>query len=382
MDGSRIHTLIRKYNAGQCSPEEKQYLEDWYLSFEWSRSHPDMPEEELQQLKENAWQQFMAARNSTPVKPITRRPLTRWRYAAAITVLLGCGALYFLLQNKPARQSPAVAAQPAIANETIPAGRYATLTLAGGKVLRLSDTAGEQLLKTGDAVVQRQGSSLVYSSPAAVPATHAYHELATPNGLRYSVTLSDGSRVWLNAASSIRYPATFGAQERSVQVTGEAYFEIAADAARPFYVNTPAGERIAVLGTKFNVNTYNDIPGMHTTLLEGAVSVTHGRSTAILRPGQQAVTDEQHGIRVSPADVNEVMAWRKGLFDFNNTDIRVIMRQLSRWYDVEVRYTRAMPARAFTGEIKCAIPLERVLEILEQKDLRFRLDGKVIYVIP
>ncbi|MGN6509311.1 MAG: FecR family protein [Chitinophaga sp.] len=380
MDSSRIHSLIKKYNAGQCSPEEKTILEQWYLSFDWSVHPPDIPEETLRQLKENAWRKLAAARNNGGGQSGLRRISTGWlRYAAMALLLPGAAALYFLWPAKDKRQTPPVTAGAAPRNVS-PDTKHVTLTLAGGKVLDLADSAGFAQAAGDGVPVTRREAGIAYEKGTAEDARLVYHQLSTPRGLHYNVTLSDGSRVWLNAASSLRFPAQFGKNARHVFVTGEAYFEVAADASRPFFVHAPDSSLISVLGTSFNINAYNDLPGLQATLLEGAVKISRGNPGSVLKPGQQAVVAANGSIAVSPADTANIMAWKNGFFDFRDTEFRVIMLQLSRWYDIDVRYEGKPPARKFTGQLRHSIPLAGVLKILERKDIRFRREGRTVYV--
>jgi ferric-dicitrate binding protein FerR (iron transport regulator) len=226
----------------------------------------------------------------------------------------------------------------------------------------------------------------------------SHNTVSIPKGCQYKVVLSDGSKVWLNAASSIRFPAVFSGKERRVELTGEAYFEVAKDASKPFriYVSEGAsgaqrGALVEVLGTYFNINAYSDEQVLKTTLLEGSVKVSplHAstptiHTSRILIPGQQAQITARSlhsgGIQVQNVDINEVMAWKNNMFNFNRADIQTIMRQIARWYDVEVVYKGAAPVRNFSGKINHSTDLSTVLKILEQSGIRFQLEGKKIIV--
>jgi ferric-dicitrate binding protein FerR (iron transport regulator) len=190
------------------------------------------------------------------------------------------------------------------------------------------------------------------------------------------MTLPDGTMVWLNAFSSLHYPTRFTGATRTIEVTGEAYFEVAADAARPFIVKT-GKEQVTVLGTHFNINAYEDEPAVRTTLLEGAVKVSNGVGEVALRPGQQAaVREHAAGISVASVNAEDAVAWKNGFFHFDNADIQTVMRQISRWYNVEVRYDGVAPTTEgdFKGEIGRDLTLAQVLKVLEQTRVHFRIE--------
>ena len=215
----------------------------------------------------------------------------------------------------------------------------------------------------------------------------SYNVLSTPRGGQYRLVLPDGSQVWLNAASSIRYPTAFTGTERKVEVSGEVYFEVTKNAAMPFrvVVNRRKGEpdpmEIEVLGTQFNVNAYTDEDVIRTTLLEGAVKVKKGVKGGILQPGQQAQCKEDGEMRWVPdADVEKVVAWKNGVFEFRDENLQAVMRQISRWYDVEVVYEGAIPTDGFTGRFSRNTSLSGVLSILRLSDIRLTVENKKIIV--
>ena len=229
---------------------------------------------------------------------------------------------------------------------------------------------------------------MIYSSSKVASSTGgkdlrgavAYNTLTTPRGGQYHLTLSDGTSVWLNAASSIKYPIAFTGNERRVEITGEVYFEVEHNAAKPFRVICN-GQTVEDLGTHFNINAYNDENAVKTTLLEGSVNVSAAGKNKMLKPGEQAQL--QHGnIRIADVDVNKVAAWKNGLFQFNDDNIRDIMRQLGRWYDVDIKYEGNLPDWEFSGAIPRNANLSQVLDILSFVKVHFRIDGKTIVVKP
>jgi ferric-dicitrate binding protein FerR (iron transport regulator) len=205
-----------------------------------------------------------------------------------------------------------------------------------------------------------------------------YNTLSTARGEQYQITLSDGTKVWLNAATTLTFPASFASQaERAVEVNGEAYFEVAADPARPFKVRTRQ-QQIQVLGTSFNVNTYADEPFATTTLLRGAVSIN---GTQVLKPGQQAVSTENGTLKITTVNTDGIIAWKNGYFEFNDENIYEVMRKIARWYDVEVIYEGDIPTNEMEGTISRFENVSKVLNTIEKAGLlKFRINEKKIYV--
>ena len=210
-----------------------------------------------------------------------------------------------------------------------------------------------------------------------------YNTISTPRGGQYQLVLADGSKVWLNAASTLRFPATFSGTERKVELTGEGYFEVAKNATMPFKVGLENGVEVEVLGTHFNVMSYSDEEQVKTTLVEGKVKVLNGENNVMLRPNQQAKFTKSNKSLVvdKDADVNKAIAWKNGLFDFDNDAITDIMRQLARWYDVEIQYSGNIVAQFYTGSIRRQVNISQVLFMLEQAGgVQFKIEGKKIIV--
>ncbi len=310
---------------------------------------------------------------STPI-----RPLYRWRrvaVAAAVVILVAAGA-YYLLQRKPAKQ---MAAATLKGKDISPGSNKATLKLADGSTVTL-DSMGKQVLYQGGTTVQQSGGQIVYvvknnNEPLR------YNTLTTPRGGQFKVKLPDGTDVWLNAASSLRYPTVFSGGERRVEVTGEAYFEVAVLPERPFRVSVNGQTEIEVLGTHFNVNAYLNEKSLQTTLLEGSVRVKQGNEKIVLQPGQQARVQQQSDnitqqlTLVKDPDIEKVMAWRNGVFNFDGATLEEVMKQLERWYDIDVVYEKDIPDIRFGGELNKNINLQDLLVILEKTEVHFRLEG-------
>jgi len=297
--------------------------------------------------------------------------------------LLGAGMIYWLNRgdSKALQNTNTVAVKPG--NDIPPGGNKAILKLANGSVIildsagngRLSTQAGATIDKTGD-------GKLAYNSLKEKPTEIQYNTLTTPKGGQYFIELADGSKVWLNAASSLTYPTSFIGKERIVVLKGEAYFEVAKNKAMPFQV-TVNGMTVEVLGTHFNINAYDDEAVIKTTLLEGAVKIMKGNTSALLKPGDQAQVSSNGNIKViTDADVDQAVAWKNGYFQFRRDNLQQVLRQLTRWYDVDVKYDGLITDMQFGGRISRNNNLSEVLKILELSNVHFRIEGKTIVVMP
>jgi len=256
------------------------------------------------------------------------------------------------------------------------------LTLQDGSKIVLNDVKDGTLAQQGNTkVVKLATGQLVYDKTGTASAKVLYNTMTTPRGGQYKLTLPDGTEVWLNAASSITYPTAFAGNERDVSITGEAYFEVAKDKSKPFHV-TSGNQTIEVLGTHFNVMAYADEDAIKTTLLEGSVKITENNEAQILKPGEQATVDKNGGLKISVADIDDALAWKNGYFKFNRVNIKYIMRQLARWYDVDLVYEGSVPHDEFVGKIGRGENIEDVLHILELDHVHFKIEDKKIIVLP
>lgn len=311
----------------------------------------------------------------------------RWAVAAAaVLVLVFAGMHYFLADRRPTDAGPVSIVHTSSPPSLIqPGSDKAVLTLSDGSTVVLDSVRkGELASQANTKVVKLSGGTLAYEKMSAgnSEAPPPCNTLSTPRGGQFFLILSDGTKVWLNAASSIRFPVAFKGKERRVEVLGEAYFEVAADKARPFYVQAK-DMKVEVLGTHFDVMTYDDENRMTATLLEGAVRVTRDNGSDILRPGQQARFDKVAGsMKIAAVNTEEVVAWKQGRFEFDGADIGSILRQLSRWYDVVIDFAGKRPSDAhFSGSISRKAPVAEVLHILELGGARFKIEGKKIIVL-
>jgi ferric-dicitrate binding protein FerR (iron transport regulator) len=283
---------------------------------------------------------------------------------------------YFLFHHQPKKQIARV-------HDIAPGGNKAILTLADGSMIDLRAAKNGKLAKQGDMVINKNADGqIVYANSEnnASSQNTGFNIATTPRGGQFQLVLADGTKVWLNAASSIKYPVVFNGNERKVELTGEAYFEVAHDKEKPFRVISN-GQEVEVLGTHFNINAYHDEKSAKTTLLEGSVRISSEGKNKMLKPGEQAHF-ENGDILIADVDVNEVVAWKNGFFQFKDDNIRDIMRQLGRWYDVDIKYEGNLPDREFSGTLSRNANLSQMLDILSFKKIHFRIEGKTIIVTP
>ena len=315
---------------------------------------------------------------ASPVHPVHFLRTAWFRSAAAAILILIISAVAYLWKTQ--KPAPAlVQGNPApVQNDVVaPQRPHATITLADGQKI-IVDTAREGILTNQ---VTKLGDGQLQYSKAAYEKIE-WHTLTVPRGsLVVELTLADGTRVWMNAASTLRYPTGFVDSERKVELTGEAYFEVAKDPKKKFIVSG-GGITTEVLGTHFNVNTYPDEESMKVTLLEGSVNVIGGVSNLVIKPGAQA--EFTRGVlRVNQSvDVDRVMAWKNGYFSFQQADFGTVLRQISRWYDIEVAFEGKMPDRKFGGAISRKANLSEVLKIFEEMKIYFKIEGKKIIAQP
>lgn len=305
-----------------------------------------------------------------------------WTRVAAVLLIAIAGYVVYLISGKekePEQSESLVVDLPL--QDVAPGGNFATLTLAdGSKVVLDSISTGLVASQGNTRVVKLENGEIKYEAGKTPPGKIIYNTMTTPVGGAYHLVLPDGTGVWLNAASSVTYPTAFTGNERKVSITGEVYFEVTKNIAMPFKVN--AGEQIIeVLGTHFNVNAYGDEHTVNTTLAEGKIKVINNNKTVLLQPGQQVQKDRAGNLKlVHNPDLDETLAWKDGVFRFNGTGIETIMRQVARWYGVEVIYKDKI-AEQFVAEIPRSVNVSKLLELLElTKQVQFTINNKVITV--
>lgn len=315
-----------------------------------------------------------------------RRPtfslyLKRMAAAAVFALALaGVGYWWFVLKM-PLKNEVAQANVPDKNIPIPPGSNKAVLKLGNGTEVMLDSLTEGMLLQQGQAKIIKSGNGQVsYKITGTTPAEIVYNTITTPRGGQYQLTLADGTKVWLNASSSLRYPSNFSGKERRVELTGEGYFEVARKESMPFHVKVNSID-VEVLGTHFNINSYKDESVIRTTLLEGSVKVTSGKQASRLKPGQEASVITNGDIKLQD-DVNteEVIAWKNGMFQFKAADIETVLRQAARWYDIQIEYKGGISAR-FSGQISRSANAEQLFKILELTNkVRFEIHGKNIVV--
>ncbi len=301
---------------------------------------------------------------------------TAWfRYPAAVLIIIASVAY---LWNTQRRKNPETAqTNPVpVQNDVLPGSDKAILTLSNGQKVVL-DSTGQQTINDGNVAINNKNGVLTYEKSMVV----VYNTMSTPKGGQYQVTLPDGTHVWLNAASSITYPTAFTGNTRAVSITGEAYFEVTKNKEKPFIVKLNDQE-IKVLGTHFNVNAYAEEGVVRTTLLEGLVELRGNKYKQVLVPGEQAIVDNDDGeLQVTnQVNVQEIVAWKNGNFYFDNQNLKNILQDFSRWYDVEVIYEGPLKNRTFFGVVKRDKPLSHVLKLLHDNNIQFRIEGRKLIV--
>jgi ferric-dicitrate binding protein FerR (iron transport regulator) len=298
-----------------------------------------------------------------------------------VILLVASGVVYVWLEKKP-ENNLAKTQKPLPGNDVLPGGNKAVLTLADGSTIVLDNTAIGIVTQQGNTkVLKTNNGKLAYNTDRGKPVEVLYNTVSTPRGGQYQIELPDGSQVWLNAASSLRFPTAFIGKDRRVEITGEAYFEVTKNKSMPFIVSVE-GSEIQVLGTHFNVMAYKEESNIKTTLLEGSIKFVHGNNSSLIKPGQQTQLANSGQIKVlDDIDMDAVIAWKNGNFDFNGVDIETVMRQLSRWYNVEVEYNKKTDV-LFYAEIPRNTKLSEVLHALEYTSkVKFDINGKKIVVM-
>lgn len=397
MDRDEFLRILSKYRRGEATDAEKEFLHSYYNLFDARESPLEIisttEKESLKDSMKKELQRQIALDRKGEVRDLHRRRSVLHWMAAAVVLVVSALAIWFYQNNEKristrnlAEANPVKAKRQDIA----PGGNKATLTLADGSSVVL-DNAGAGLVadQSGASVNKTKDGELIYSPHETNNSSAiSYNTVSIPRGGQYSLVLSDGTKVWLNSASSIRFPTIFSDNERRIEVTGEAYFEVShvfskAGDRIPFIVSS-RDQEIKVLGTHFNISAYEDEEHTSTTLLEGSVIVKAAGSTGKevkLQPGQQAVVNPaSSSIRVQDADLEKAVAWKNGYFKFDKEDLPAIMRQVSRWYDVDVEYRGKVQSDQFVGKIRRTAYVSGVLRILELSNVNCHIEGRKIIV--
>jgi hypothetical protein len=372
MENKQEKEIIDKYLSGNCTPEEKETIESWYLDYAKHRPG-DTDEPDYTSAESEIWNAIQQ-RNKPRVKTLWPR-LTA---TASILLLITIG-VYFIRHKQPKQQIARIQA-----HDIAPGTNKAILTLDNGKKIILTNAKNGLLASQGSTRIDKTKDGAVQYNPSddvSNAAAIAYNTISTPKGGKYTITLADGTTVSLDALSSVRFPTTFNGNTREVTTTGQVYFEVAHNTAKPFRVHTNK-QTVEVLGTHFNISAYEEELTLKTTLLQGSIKITQNGQSALLKPGEQSQTSSSNNkiTVIRDADVDEAIAWKNGFFQFNDSNIKDVMNQLSRWYDVDVQYEGKIPERTFSGKIYKNVNASQVLNILSYSKVHFRIEGKKIIV--
>jgi transmembrane sensor len=377
LNSSTIKDLLRKHLSDTLTGQEQEEL-DKQLSGneqadEWASAINELFTEKIyargsyspDKINEILNQILTDHSALTPVISLPKQNKSWWKYAAAILVCVGIGA-YLWMKNNQHPSALATTVQSTQISEITPGYSKATLTLSNGKTVNLNKGVKEKI-NDGEISIENANGELIYRNNTI----NAMNTMTTPKGGQYQLTLSDGTKVWLNAASSITYPTAFTTNTREVSITGEVYFEVNKNPSKPFIVNT-IKEKITVLGTAFNVNVYRDEPESKTSLIDGSIKI----GQQLLQPGEAYMNG-----KVIQTNTAQDIAWKNGGFDFENIDIKTAMRQVSRWYDVNVIYEGNIPDVEIGGKIGRDLTLSQVLRSLSGIGVKTKLNGNTVIVL-
>ncbi|MBO9633070.1 MAG: FecR domain-containing protein [Chitinophagaceae bacterium] len=391
-----IADLIQKHLNDDLNDQEKQDLDNWVQQSEEHQQffHQFTDEEKLaamlSEYEKSKVLVFEKIKKSIPLGEVKTQPV-RWmnmgkRIAIAASILIIGGVLVWWSINSKNDQTAETKTSPLVQQDRQPASEGAILKLADGKEIILDDTKDGAVAQEGNTQITKQGGLLAYNSQQQSDKP-LYNTLSTPKGRIYKLALPDGSKVWLNAASSIRFPATFTGEERKVEITGEVFFEVAKKADMPFRVKVDAQTTIEVLGTEFNVNAYSNEELLRTTLLTGAIRVQcqdQEENSVVLKPGQQAqwknAPTNQSFMVIRNANIEKVVGWKDGYFSFDDLTLEELMREVERWYDVEVVYEKRAPAKIFFGKVNRNLSLLDFMEGLNDWGVHSKLEGRKLIV--
>lgn len=375
-----LHLYEKSINRN-CSVAENELLESYKDHIELSDELWDDNIASKQEAHDRIWERLVQSRRF--YLPLKKNNKLLWAKIAAV-LFLSC-PVFWLVTKRP-KPLPRLSSSTTRRTPVVikPGSNKALLTLANGSRIVLNDAKnGKLTMQSGTQVVKAKGGLLIYKGQNKRPdlASSAMNTITTPRGGQYQLVLEDGTKVWLNAASTLKFPPQFTGQERKVELQGEAYFEVHKNPQVPFVVKM-ASQEVLVLGTHFNINAYEEEGSVKTSLLEGKVTISTAGKKAVLLPGQEAVNNLQGAIKVKQADVTASIAWKNGLFQFNNASIEEVMRQISRWYDVRVSYDGRLPVKQFTGTVSRQVGMDEMLSMLRYTGIHFKVSNDQIMVMP
>nr|WP_121271815.1 FecR domain-containing protein [Pedobacter schmidteae] len=375
MNNKEARELLDKYIEGGIGTQERAWVDHWYLNEASGRTLND--DQSFEHLNEEIWKEVLERaglrkRNKT---------LRIWMTSAAAIFLLimGIGLLIQNVQNGPGKIKTRQ-----LSSNIKPGSNKAMLTLGNGKKIVLNDIpVGKVIKQEGISITKTSDGELIYSMSNSEAnqqdKKNTFNVIETPKGGQYQVNLPDGTKVWLNSASTLKYPTSFSPLERRVELSGEGYFEVAHMARRPFKVIVDRQE-IRVLGTHFDINAYKEGIGTRTTLVSGSVKVTELGKSVVLKPGEQSLF-KNDVFAVNEANIEMILAWKNGFFMFKNTSLQELMNQLSRWYDIEVEYEGEIPKLSFNGKLYRNTSLDETLKLLEFSKVKFKIEGKKMRIL-
>jgi ferric-dicitrate binding protein FerR (iron transport regulator) len=395
-----MHDLFNKFIENKCSPEEvKQLLDEFKLAeneeslrlFIRKQLETDPGGTGFNSAKYQYQADELYVKISQKLKDGKSRPRYRiisifgnpWlRVAAVAFVFVFIGTLgYYLLNENTKKEVIATNKSVIYGTDLLPGGNKAILTLSDNSSIIL-DTARNGVIREqgGTRIIKLADGQLSYNAAKGRPKATEYNTISTPRGGEYKLTLPDGSMAYLNAASSIKFPVAFTGRERKVEITGEVYFEVAKDVKSPFRVKV-GDMTVEALGTEFNVMSYSEESSVQATLIGGVIRVSQHENQVTLSPGQQARLEHSGELTVADqVDIDEIVAWRKGLFIFNHAHVEEIMQQIGRWYDVEIEFAGEISHETFTGVISRKSNVSRVLNIMQKAGLKFTVTEEKIKV--
>jgi len=382
----RIAYLIARHIQDTLTPEERIELDDWVTEsdenlelFEKLTDEDNLEAGIEQYLQKEKMKEAAFVKVQERIRKEKR--FKEWPYVIAICFLLAAVSFYVFRVKPKNNLTENPIAKKTTPNDIAPGGNKAVLTLSNGRTIILDSSGSSTVASEGQVTIDKKEGELLYAGKSDETNNNS---ISVPRGGQYRVALSDGTKVFLNAESSLKYPVSFNGNTREIELTGEAYFEVAKDATKPFIVSTKSKDgtiqKITVLGTHFNINAYEDEGKVYTTLLEGSVKVERNGISKILKPGEQAVCSNE--IEVKKVDVDEVVAWKEGKFVFHDATIESIGEQIKRWYDVDVVYEGKI-TKLFNTEVSRNVPLSKLLSGLEGTGLvQFKLENKKLIIQP
>lgn len=385
MNRIKAEELIKKYREGNLSADEKLVLEKWYATLE-ETSNLHLEPGELVKNLDDIWKTIELNTTLPDKRPVIK---TIWKRVAGIAAILSLVIISVIYFSSRSKSSPG-SDYRSIAKTIKPGGNKATLTLSNGQIIILDSASNGKLLEqAGISITKTADGQIIYTANGNHKLTDKplINTITTPTGGQYQIQLPDGSKVWLNAQSSLRYPSFFNDKERLVTLTGEAYFEIAKSPKKQNFKVITINQTLEVLGTHFNINAYSNEASVKTTLLEGQVKVSrllpdkNVEMPVLLKPGQQSSVSAKtlNVENVAPA---QFTSWKDGSFAFKDTDLKTVMRTLSRWYNINVSYEGTIPNLEFSGELNRNLNLDQILDVLSFYQVHFKMEGKNLIVAP